>query len=458
MDCDACNNLLLDYLYEELDEAGASAMRLHLQGCAACTEALDRLALGRRAARSLPVLDAPAPSAALLAAIHAEAPAPKLRLVTGGSGSVAAEAPEPPRGKVPRWLQRVGEVAMRRQVAMAAVFLLMIGFGLSYHQLQAPTRPLPTSDDPGPTVIPARPVPTPAAPAGAAQRPPEERRPSARAANVERTVDHRAPAPAPTSARGGALGETQSAPAAQPTWAPTTEAASEDDSVLRGAPTTYRSQPPPPAPVPGPAATTERVSGNRDLDRGMPPLQVDSPVAVAQQNNASAQHYGAQQWAAPQQQAVQQQVVQQGVLGAEQGNRLGQRAQNQDALAVTADGWRDLQQQGNAASERGQRDAAIEAWRRALAANPPAAERRAIALRLFTALNGEGRAAEASEVQAQHLSRTNAVVELEGQVPAPSAAGTQVAHPSRPAPSRSMPARRSRQMPASSDAYSNMAH
>ena len=33
---------------------------------------------------------------------------------------------------------------MRRQVAMAAVFLLMIGFGLSYHQLQAPTRPLPT--------------------------------------------------------------------------------------------------------------------------------------------------------------------------------------------------------------------------------------------------------------------------------------------------------------------------
>lgn len=457
MDCDACNNLLLDYLYEELDEAGASAMRQHLQGCSACTEALDRLALGRRAARSLPILDAPAPSAALLAAIHAEAPAPKLRLVTGGSGSVAAEAPEPPRGKVPRWLQRVGEVAMRRQVAMAAVFLLMIGFGLSYHQLQAPTRPLPTSDDPGPTVIPARPVPTPAAPVGAAQRPTDERRPSARAANVERALEHRAPTPAPTATRGGSLGEAQSAaspaPAASPTWARTTETAPEDDSVHHGAPTTYRSQPPPPAQVPGSIATTERVSGNRDLDRGMPPLQVDSPAPVAQQPNVAAQAYGTQQWAAPQQQNVQQ-----GVLGAEQGNRLGQRAQNQDALAVTADGWRDLQQQGNAASERGQRDAAIEAWRRALAANPPVAERRAIALRLVTALNGEGRAAEASEVQAQHLSRTNAVVDAEGQVPSPSAVGTQVAHPSRPAPSRSMPARRSRQMPASSDAYSNMAH
>ena len=48
-------------------------------------------------------------------------------------------------GRLSRWFERVGELAMRRQVAMAAVFLLMIGVGLIFYQSHP--RPTDAQDD-----------------------------------------------------------------------------------------------------------------------------------------------------------------------------------------------------------------------------------------------------------------------------------------------------------------------
>ena len=159
MDCEAFNDLLIDYLYDELDEVRRAAMRKHLETCAACNEASDRLSRGRHAACSLALIEAPPPNGALLEAMQASAAIRAEPLRDGHGGSVASVVPTGARARIPRWMRRVGEMAMQRQVAMAAVFLLMIGFGLSYHQPQAPTRPVQTSDEPGAQVIPATELP-----------------------------------------------------------------------------------------------------------------------------------------------------------------------------------------------------------------------------------------------------------------------------------------------------------
>ena len=436
MDCDACNNLLLDYLYEELDEVRAAAMREHLHGCASCAEAFERLTLGRRAARSLPVLEAPTPSASLIAAIHAAAPAPRLRLVSGSS--VAVEPSEGSKGRFPRWLQRIGEVAMRRQVAMAAVFLLMIGFGLSYNQFQAPTRPLPSSDDPGAMVIPAREVPTPPPPGGAPARAADSRRTLARGGATERSAEHRAAqAPRPATAQDEApVPASAPQPVAQgaaraPANTLGTANAERDDNTVNGLPTAYRNQPGAPPPSVGAVATSEQVSGDPGLDRGMPRLQV-----------------------APQNSAIQQNVG--GAVQAQQGNALEQQALNRGRAPYGAEGWQGLQQQGDAHQAQGQTDQAVDAWRRALTADPPTAERTAIARQLYNTLLRSGRQREASEVYAMYLMRANNTTELGSQVP--STPTNSVQHPvvSHPMPSSRAPMRRSRQAPAATDAYSNM--
>jgi hypothetical protein len=59
----------------------------------------------------------------------------------------------PRDGRVSRWFERVGELAMRRQVAMAAVFLIMIGVGLIFYQSHP--RPTDAQDDRTPDVVPA---------------------------------------------------------------------------------------------------------------------------------------------------------------------------------------------------------------------------------------------------------------------------------------------------------------
>lgn len=430
MDCDTCNELLLDCLYDELVAETEAAVRQHLRGCESCSATMERLVRGRRAAGAVAAIEAPAPSSALLAAIETAAAGPRLVLAGGGPPG-ASDSTEGPRSRVPRWLQRVGEVAMRRQVAMAAVFLLMIGFGLSYNQLQAPTRPLTMSDDPGPTVIPARPVVSASGPVEGEPASVGGRRAAIRSGAAERAAGHH-----PTNARAGAA-----PPSEQSEMAPHGGAA----AVL----------PSPPSPSPSPSQgdesaraaspptvggldTVARVSGDRALDRGLPPLTVESPGSAATDRGPS--------WVAQRAGGARGRAASGG------GNAVGDGPHGEAERGADSEGWRALQQQGNLASERGQTEVAIEAWRRALAADPPVADRRAIALRLVAALNRERREAEASEVQTQHLPRTTGIADAESQVPSSSAIATS----SRPMPQSRAPAQRRRQAPTAADAVNDM--
>jgi len=452
MDCDSCNDRLLDFLYEELDETGMSTVREHLQRCVSCTESCERLAATRRVVASLRLVDAPAPGPTLRAALQAQTSPPNLRLVAGPAASIAPEPPGPPRGRFPRWMQRVGEVAMRRQVAMAAVFLLMVGFGLSYHQLQAPTRPLPTSDDPGPMAIPARPVSTPS-PAGASLPTANDRRPPPRSSSVDRATDHRTQQPsranipqgAELSSGGAPLPSVQHPVLPSPT---ATETLRMQEEGLSEPPATHRSAPRPmegAAPNPMP---TGQVSGSGELEHGTPSL----PSLHGVQHPTSA---------AVRPSLVNQQPSAPGQPGAS--TEVSNHLPEAPLPSPPSEAWRRLQQRGDTLNAQGRHEDAIEAWRHALAANPPPAERRAIALRLVTALQREGRAAEASEVQSQNLSRTTHGLDLEGQVPSASVSTSSTRpsvqrSPARPMPSRSLPMRRNHQAPVTADSYSNLSY
>ena len=109
MDCEKFEPLLLDELYEELDELTSAAVKRHVAGCARCASILSGLTATRRMV-SLPLVPAPAglEDRILVAAKEAQ------KVV-------------PIRGRMSRALSMAGSWAMRPQTAMAAVFLLMIG-------------------------------------------------------------------------------------------------------------------------------------------------------------------------------------------------------------------------------------------------------------------------------------------------------------------------------------------
>ena len=60
MDCRRVNELMVDYLYQELDPREADGFETHLQGCARCTQELASFEATRSVARDLPELDPPA--------------------------------------------------------------------------------------------------------------------------------------------------------------------------------------------------------------------------------------------------------------------------------------------------------------------------------------------------------------------------------------------------------------
>lgn len=163
MDCQTCNDLLLDLAYGELDEVRAAAARKHLDACAECRDAFGRISRGRALARRLAPAEPPAISMTLRAAMEAQA-ARFAEASASASGAPVPDANEDERasnvvpiaardGRLSRWFERVGELAMRRQVAMAAVFLLMIGVGLIFYQSHP--RPTDAQDDRVPDVVPA---------------------------------------------------------------------------------------------------------------------------------------------------------------------------------------------------------------------------------------------------------------------------------------------------------------
>jgi TolA-binding protein len=114
MDCERFDRVVLDLLYDELDELTAAAARRHLDHCARCRGILAGLRATREVG-ALPLVDPP--------------DGLELRII---------EAERQVRGHLPLG-QRAGRAvsvlagyAMRPQLAMAATLLLLIGVGLIF--------------------------------------------------------------------------------------------------------------------------------------------------------------------------------------------------------------------------------------------------------------------------------------------------------------------------------------
>ncbi len=110
MDCEKYDSLIIDELYEELDELTSAAMKRHASGCPRCASKM----LGLKTTRELSKLAEPdfppgLEERILSAAREAE------KVVPIG------------RSRLSRAVSFAGTWAMRPQTAMAALFLLMIG-------------------------------------------------------------------------------------------------------------------------------------------------------------------------------------------------------------------------------------------------------------------------------------------------------------------------------------------
>jgi hypothetical protein len=386
MDCETCNDLLLDLHYDELDAARAAEVRAHLAGCDDCRAASERLGRTRALAAKLPLPDAPTHSAPVMAALAATS-----QVATAVSGRVSAVIPiERAREvKAAGWLQRVGELAMRRQVAMVAISLLMVGLGLRYLPFRSPTQSV-TTEMSQPEVIPATeltPPPTPSA----APPPAQSTAPSMRA---------RAPlARSPATADGRAASRPQLA------------------DGLRGVAAGTG-----PVGIAGARAGRASALDNADLGRSGEAEVVEAPAPVAA---AQAPSYN--------------NIAQ---IPADEERQLQQAMPPAPAPST----WSAARNSAESASSRGDLAATIAGYQRALALDPPPAERHAIALSLHRALVSAGRADEANRVRAQYLTQAADPSALAGQVPT-SVPRTQTSagsvQPSAPRPASTRPARRS---------------
>jgi TolA-binding protein len=125
MNCEHCQEHLLDLVYDELLGAEADALRAHMEGCADCRLSFEKLGRTQRLLAELPMLEAPAPSAlAIMAAAraHVGAELPEVR----------SEAGARDEGLWASFLKWAGSFAMGPQVAMATIMLLVVSLGLWY--------------------------------------------------------------------------------------------------------------------------------------------------------------------------------------------------------------------------------------------------------------------------------------------------------------------------------------
>src|SRR4051812_22759257 len=112
MDCEKFDQHVIDELYDELDELTHAALKRHVEGCSRCAGILT----GLRATREVGILPIEEPSDDLEDRILA---------------AVAVAQKKTPIGrKVLRGLAWAGSHAMRPQLAMAALFFLVIGSSL----------------------------------------------------------------------------------------------------------------------------------------------------------------------------------------------------------------------------------------------------------------------------------------------------------------------------------------
>jgi tetratricopeptide (TPR) repeat protein len=173
-DCARCDELLLDFAYGELDEVTSAAFRRHADGCARCSAALGDIRLVRDTFGMLPMEN---PAESLDAKILAAAEARRRELA--GERPAARESASP----WARFLEAFRRAAMRPQLAMAMVLLLVVGIVLvlapemrSGHDEAAPLlAPDVPSSVPAATAAPSAPpvAATPSADAVAEPAPPQ---------------------------------------------------------------------------------------------------------------------------------------------------------------------------------------------------------------------------------------------------------------------------------------------
>ena len=208
MDCEKFDRIVLDLLYDELDELTSAAARRHMEHCARCRA----IGSGLRATREVGVLPlVEAPEGLELRILEAEQRATHLL----------------PIGKrLGRGLSLLAGYAMRPQLAMAALLMLMIGSSLFFLRAQpgdrdrehvlVTERGVPESDN-EPVAVVAKKLdtqePSRSAPKAASAPHTDEgyaRRDRASDAKGEARPQAFAQAPAPPAAigeaRGGALG------------------------------------------------------------------------------------------------------------------------------------------------------------------------------------------------------------------------------------------------------------
>ena len=113
MDCERFDRVVLDLLYEELDELTAAAARRHVEQCVRCRGILAGLRATREVA-TLPLVDAPA------GLEHSILEAER-----------RARESLPLRRRLGRGVSVLAGYAMRPQLAMAALLLLAIGSSCS---------------------------------------------------------------------------------------------------------------------------------------------------------------------------------------------------------------------------------------------------------------------------------------------------------------------------------------
>lgn len=403
MDCETCSDLLLDLHYDELDAERAAEVRAHVAACDACRAASERLGLTRTLAARFVLPDAPSASAAVMAALSATVPVP-----AAASGRVSAVIPieRAREARAAGWLQRVGEVAMRRQVAMAAVFMLMVGLGLRYMPLRSPTQSV-TSEMSQPEVVPATDLsPQPAAPSPAvvAQAPTPTMR--ARAPMARAT----APAPAAAPVEGRAANRAaglEIAAAPRTTWS----AGGSGSSVSAADGLAHQDNV-------GGADSRLQAAATRESETRAG--RAETPAAVA----PPPPSYGR----IPSDEERQAQAALPAAPAPEPSNATIARSS------------------ADSAADRGNTNEAIANYQRALNATTAPAEQRDIARRLYQALISAGRTQDAARVQAQYLTPAADPSALAGQV-SPSTPRTNTsaatAQPSAPRPTSARPARRS---------------
>lgn len=148
MECDKFESLIIDELYDELDEVTSAAVKRHAAGCARCGALLS----GFRATRKVAVLPIEEPSADLedriLSAVREQ------------------QKVLPFRARLSTALSRAGAWAMRPQTAMAAVLILVIGTSLVMVQNKksmAPASDMRANAEGAPMVAAASPTATAAA-------------------------------------------------------------------------------------------------------------------------------------------------------------------------------------------------------------------------------------------------------------------------------------------------------